>query len=47
MTIKEKAQLYEALRNLKKATKPDNIKPKKNRDFVWTARVILEIILDT
>jgi hypothetical protein len=46
MTIQQKNQIKEALKNLRMATKED-IKPKKIDKFIWTARILLEIVLDT
>lgn len=46
MNEEQKRQLKEALKNLRMATK-DEIKPKKVDKMAWTARIILEILLDT
>jgi len=47
MTKKEKQLIWDALNNLRKATHQKNIKPKKIDKLVWTARILLELVLDT
>ncbi len=46
MTIRQEKRIKEALNNLRIATK-EGIKPKKTDKLIWTARIALELVLDT